>query len=316
MNDMVSIVVPVYNTENTLARCLDSVARQTYKGFECIVVDDGSLDRSLEIAKEFESKDKRFKVFHKDNGGLSSARNYGIERAEGDYLYFVDSDDELYECTLSVLHGEMKDGIDLVFGGFVRCDEEGTIQYSTESNQTITTTVKGAFDLVAFPTKYYHTLGMAWLNLFKRSIIDKNNLRYGKQHGTVEDLAFLVSYLCACKGRISFTTQPIYKYYCQQASSIMNTRYKEFKVNTLNTLDGRIAILDAARRFGKSRKMIYQAQLAVFYTYHDLVSYVRRFNHPELKPELKRKVDSVLSRSVYTGLTIRDRIKRLVKKIV
>lgn len=312
---MISIIIPVYNTEKYLERCLESVTRQTYKGFECIIVDDGSTDHSLSICKDYEKRDPRFRVFHKENGGLSSARNYGIERAEGDYLYFVDSDDELYECTLSVLHGEMKGGIDLVFGGFVRCGEDGTIQYSTEANITITTTVKGTFDLVAYPTKYYHTLGMAWLNLFKKSIIDKNNLRYGEQHGTVEDLAFLVSYLCACQGSIAFTTQPIYKYYCQQASSIMNTRYKEFKVNTLNTLDGRIAVLDAARRFGKSRKMIYQAQLAVFYTYHDLVSYVRRFNHTDLEPILQRKVHNALSRSLYIRLTLRDWIKKIVKTI-
>ena len=312
---MVSIVVPVYNTENSLARCLESIARQAYKDFECIVVDDGSNDKSLFIAREYESKDSRFRIFHKENGGVSSARNYGIERVRGEYLYFVDSDDELYEDALYVLLDQMKDGVDLVFGGFVRCDDDGKMLYSTEGKVPFTTTVKGAMDLVAYPTKYYHTLGMTWQNLFKKDIILKNNLRYGEEHGNVEDLAFLVSYLCVCQSNVAFTTQPIYKYYCQQSDSIMNTRYKEFKVNTLNTLDGRIAVLDASRRFGKSRKMIYQAQLAVFCTYHDLVSYVRRFNHPELEPKLKRKVDSVLSSPVYMGLTIRDRIKRIVKKM-
>ncbi len=312
---MISLIISVYNTEKYLERCLESVTRQTYKDFECIVVDDGSLDHSLEIAKEFESKDKRFKVFHKENGGLSSARNYGLERAKGDYLFFIDSDDELYECALSVLLGEMKDGIDLVFGGFVSCDEDGAILWSTEGNQTITTTVKGALDLVAYPTKYYLTLGMAWLNLFKRSIIDDNNLRYGEQHGAVEDRAFLVSYLCACQGSIAFTTKPIYKYYCQRSDSIMNSRYKEFKVNTLNTLDGRIAVLESTRRFGKSWKMIYQAQLAAFYTYHDLVLYVRRFNHADMEQVLQRKVNNALSRPLYMMLTLRDWIKRIVKMI-
>jgi len=312
---MISVIIPVYNTERYLANCLKSVTRQSYKDYECIIVDDGSIDKSLIIAMDFEKTDERFHVYHKENGGLSSARNYGIERAQGELLYFVDSDDELFDDTLSILVENMKEGIDLVFGGFVRCNEEGGILYSTKGKDTFITTVKGAMDLVAYPTKYYHTLGMAWLNLYKKDIILKNNLRYGEQHGTVEDRAFLVSYLGACQGRVAFTTRPIYKYYCQQSDSIMNTRFKEFKVNTLNTLDGRIAVLDAARRFGKSRKMIYQAQMAVFYTYHDLVSYVRKFNRAELEPGLRRKVDRVLSRPLFTFFTIRDRFKRIVKKI-
>lgn len=310
---MITIIIPVYNSEDYLTVCLESVIRQTYKDFECIIVDDGSKDNSLSIAKDYENRDVRFRVYHKENGGVSSARNYGIERAKGDYIYFVDSDDELYEDALSVLVFHISEDVDLVFGGYTRYDNSGRMIDPVKKVNSFVATPKEAMDLIAYPKRYYFALGMPWLNLFKKSLIMRNNLRYNEQYSIYEDLLFLVSYICVCRGNVAFTTQPIYKYFCQQSGSIMNTRYKEFKVNTLNTLDGRIAVLDAARRFGKSRKMIYQAQLAVFYTYHDLVSYVRRFNRSDLEPILRQKVDNVISQPLFLTYTIRDILKRLIK---
>ena len=313
---MISIVIPVFNAEKYLSKVLESVVNQSYKDFECIVVDDGSKDESLSIAKSYETRDSRFQVFHKENGGVSSARNYGIEMARGEFIYFIDSDDELFNDALSILAVNMNDGIDLVFGGFVRCDEKGVIQYSTDGNKTFTTSVKGALDIVAFPSKYYQTLGMPWLNLFKRSVIMKHNIRYDISYGAIEDRVFLVSYICVCEGHITFTTRPVYKYFYNRSGSIMNTRYQSFKASTLSMLDARIAILKKVRNYRKSSKMIYEATLAVFYTYQDLVSYVRRFNRTDLESNLKIKVDSVLSRPLYLALTIRDRLKCIMKKVV
>ena len=107
MHDMglVSIIVPVYNVENYIKRCLDSIIHQTYRNIEIIIVDDGSTDSSATICDEYGKKDGRVIVIHKVNGGLSEARNVGIETAGGDYLSFVDSDDfiasNMIECILS-----------------------------------------------------------------------------------------------------------------------------------------------------------------------------------------------------------------------
>ena len=92
---MLSVIIPVYNVEKYLSRCVDSVLNQTYKNFELILVDDGSLDNSPVICDEYENKDSRIKVIHKENGGLSSARNAGLEICKGDYIFFIDSDDWL-----------------------------------------------------------------------------------------------------------------------------------------------------------------------------------------------------------------------------
>lgn len=95
MNIMLSVIVPVYNVEKYLARCVDSVLSQTLSGFEMILVDDGSPDKSPEICDEYAMKDSRVKVIHKKNGGLSSARNAGLEVCKGEYIFFIDSDDYL-----------------------------------------------------------------------------------------------------------------------------------------------------------------------------------------------------------------------------
>ena len=93
MNELISIIVPIYNVENYLRQCLDSIMNQTYRNFECLLINDGSSDNSEDICREYVSKDSRFRYFEKENGGVSSARNLGIECSGGAYITFIDADD-------------------------------------------------------------------------------------------------------------------------------------------------------------------------------------------------------------------------------
>ena len=104
MKELISIIVPVYNVEKYLNRCIDSLISQTYQNIEIILVDDGSTDSSSEIVDGYLKKDNRIKVFHKDNGGLSDARNKGIEISKGKYLSFVDSDDYVTNTYIETLY--------------------------------------------------------------------------------------------------------------------------------------------------------------------------------------------------------------------
>ena len=97
MDEKISIISPVYNVEDYLKDCVESILNQTYKNIELILIDDGSTDNSGKICDEYASKDNRVKIVHKKNGGLSSARNAGLDIATGDYIFFVDSDDFLYK---------------------------------------------------------------------------------------------------------------------------------------------------------------------------------------------------------------------------
>ena len=111
--ELISIIVPVYNVEKYLKKCVDSIVNQTYKNLEIILVDDGATDNSGKICDELVELDNRIKVYHKKNGGLSDARNYGVERATGDYIGFVDSDDyidaEMYEKLYEAIKKENVD---------------------------------------------------------------------------------------------------------------------------------------------------------------------------------------------------------------
>lgn len=120
---VVSVIVPVYKVENVLHYCIDSILNQTYKNFELILVDDGSPDNSGKICDKYAQKDNRIKVIHKENGGVSSARNCGIDAAKGKYICFVDSDD--YPCKnylFDMVNMCTKfDGCDLLMDGFNVC---------------------------------------------------------------------------------------------------------------------------------------------------------------------------------------------------
>ena len=104
MEQLVSIIVPIYNVEKYIKECIDSIINQTYKNLEIILVDDGSPDCCPKICDEYSKKDKRIKVIHKENGGLSSARNAGLDVAKGEYVSFIDSDDVVDEKFIETLY--------------------------------------------------------------------------------------------------------------------------------------------------------------------------------------------------------------------
>lgn len=314
---MVSIIIPVYNSQDYLKLCLDSVLRQTFEDFECIMVDDGSTDESLSICELYQKRDGRFHAYHKPNGGVSSARNFGIDKAKGEYLYFMDSDDEILENGLGLLIAQMNEETDLAFGNFITCSNDGNDIHPNKKILSARVSAPKALDILAYHGNYYLNLGMPWLNLFKRAIIVENNLRYNETFSIFEDLLFLTSYIVKCKGKVSFNNKAtIYRYYYMRANSIMNTRGDSFRIGTLRTLDARISIMKVAVEYGRSCKMIYQSQLAVYYTYHELISYIRKFNREDLESDLRKKVDNALSRPMFLFFTIRDKFKRLFRKLM
>ena len=114
---MVSCIIPVYNTEKYLPRCIESVLAQTFVDWEMLLIDDGSTDASGSICDEYAAKDERIRVFHKENGGISSARNVGLNYAQGEWIFFVDSDDSLPKTSLESLLSRSSDA-NIIAGGF------------------------------------------------------------------------------------------------------------------------------------------------------------------------------------------------------
>lgn len=115
---MISVIIPIFKAEKFLHRCIDSILAQSYTGFELLLIDDGSPDNSGVICDEYAAKDSRVRVFHKENGGVSSARNLGLDNAVGDYIAFCDADDYVSEDWLKCFADAVIDSLDIAFQGY------------------------------------------------------------------------------------------------------------------------------------------------------------------------------------------------------
>lgn len=183
----ISVIVPVYNAESTLIRCVDSILAQTYKNFELILVNDGSQDRSAEIIDNYASEDSRVIAIHKTNGGVSSARNRGLDMAKGEYIAFADSDDEVRPNWLKIFIESIGDSdiavqsIDFV-GNAKQVRTIGT-KYGI-GNEEITTL------LIT-----HDILGFLFCKLFRKEIINSNKIRFNENLKFREDDVFVLEYL-------------------------------------------------------------------------------------------------------------------------
>ena len=214
----ISIVVPVYNVESELSRCVDSILNQTYKNLEVILVDDGSTDGCPAKCDAYAKEDERIQVIHKPNGGLSSARNAGLRAATGDWVLYIDSDDyvlsDACEQLLSVGEGC---ACDIVVGDAVRerGDSEELMAHAALENGKCY--LAGEFIGKAIkPCEWY---APAWFNMYKRLFLVENNLYFveGLLH---EDMEMQPRVFLAA-GRIAYCAYPFYRY-VDRASSIMN----------------------------------------------------------------------------------------------
>lgn len=191
MPPYVSIILPVYNVEKYIAKSIHSVLNQTFTGFELLVIIDGSPDNSKQIAEEFAAKDQRIKIFEKENGGLSDARNYGLERALGEYIYFMDSDDwiepDLLSENLKIIEQEQ---LNFVVFGYMQDDEDrsGAVYNSIHFQPKYKAFKKEE----SFSLDKYHLglLGYAWNKIYKKEFLIKNKLRFEKGTSLVEDILF------------------------------------------------------------------------------------------------------------------------------
>ena len=158
--DIISIIVPVYNTEEYLDKCILSIMAQTYADFELLLIDDGSTDSSGSICDKYAAQDSRVRVFHKENGGVSRARNLGIDNSKGDYLLFLDSDDWLASDTFEILHRTLeREDADCVIFGFYQTS--GNI-WAPEENR-IYATIEDLKKNFAYPASVF--LIMPWKSI-------------------------------------------------------------------------------------------------------------------------------------------------------
>ncbi len=267
----VSVIVPVYNVYNYLDKCLTSLVNQTLDDIEIIVVNDGSPDNSQEIIEKYQKKYPCIKAYKKKNGGMSSARNYGLKHASGEYIAFVDSDDyvelsfleKMYECA-------KENNSDVVICDYYAVNEEVKrymkchMNYSNDDKK-----------------EYLLSPPMVWSKLIKKEILDNEKFTEGIFY---EDLDICVRML-PLVNKVSFVEEPLYNYYLQHSGSIMTQ--KTFNNHLLDIFD----VLDNTK---KVLEKDYSKELEYLYITHLLRTTTLRFlDYPNMEKHLARINDTM-----------------------
>lgn len=215
--ELVSVIVPVYNVEKYLDKCIQSIQRQTYENLEIILVDDGSPDRCGKICDEYAREDRRISVLHKKNGGLSDARNAGVDIASGKYLLFVDSDDFIDEDLIrQTTESAEKYQSDIVLFDFKRLEPDGTVEICsmnkipTDQGVRVADYPKVIVDSVSACDKF-----------FRREFFVNSRIRFPLGYH-YEDLGSIPKYMLAAK-TISYVKEPFYNYVIREGSIITGT---------------------------------------------------------------------------------------------
>lgn len=264
MNPLVSIVVPVYKVEKTLHNCIDSILKQTYKKFELLLIDDGSPDRSGEICDEYAEKDKRIKVIHKQNEGVSSARNTGFDNATGEYIVCVDSDDYVNECYL-------QDFIDVINKypdvEILWCRYNQTDSFEKYTNSSGENDFKITISSLNEIMKWHEQVldAAPWNKFYRKEIIDKNHLRMDTSISLGEDLLFNFIYMDVCSNKkIYIINKENYNYVVGNGESLNSKFYPDmFKI--YKYIDSQLyALLIKWQIDSEQMKMYYNS---VYYSY-------------------------------------------------
>ncbi len=219
-DEKISVIVPVYNVAEYLGKCVDSIMGQTYKNLEILLVDDGSKDNSGEICDEYALKDSRIRVIHQKNGGLSAARNTGLNAASGEYVFFCDSDDYIELDALEKLHSKLAaDNADIVACGFSEVwEKEGKVTNKKAFTSNSTGRWSGHESIIQM-MRTNNICTVAWNKLYKRDLFDDVRFPEGRVH---EDEATIYKALYKAK-IVSFLPVSLYNY-IQRNESIMHSQ--------------------------------------------------------------------------------------------
>lgn len=279
----ISIIIPVYNTQDYIERCIRSILCQSLTDIEIIAVDDGSTDASWDVLSRLAASDGRLHIYHKENGGVSAARNMAMEYAHGAWYMFVDSDDELLPNALKSMWSAVKSTpCDMVVGNYKRIKETGEVIHSDKYQSAEEWSLDRIVDSF-FHFKPDRFQGYLWNRLFRAEIIKKYNLQFNKGILYKEDGLFLMQYLLRSRSNVMTIPEEVYTYY-DRVDSAMGRVRKGFEPAHITNLHARVIILDEIKRYDGNLKNIYMAKQAVNKMARILVHQMIRFRyfHPQM----------------------------------
>ena len=278
---LISVVVPIYNVEDYLVECIESILNQTYTEFELILVNDGSTDNSLEICNQYSKKDDRIKIVNKKNGGLSDARNAGIDVAKGEYIIFIDSDDFINKNMFKIMFDIAKSkNADIVQCNYKEFYNKEDIKDSSSINNEFKlkelTSIEALYGF--YDEKKSGPTTVAWNKLYKTALFEDIRYPYGKIH---EDV-FTTYKLIFKANKIVCTEEKLY-YYRQRENSITTRKYNKKRLVVLEAIEER-------KKFMKdvvNNEELYNLELKNYYC-NMMSSYVKyKKSNPDDKETLK-----------------------------
>ena len=234
-SQLISIIIPVYNVQNYIHHCIQSVLCQTYEHFEALLIDDGSTDESGRICDYYAKLDSRVKVIHKNNGGVSSARNIGIDNSEGQYIVFVDADDWIEQSYLEILiNSTINNQADLAYCSYTR----DTI-YTNVAKDNFSSAIKyKLFSINDAEFWFGRKRAELWTAIYSRNVMGE--LRFDEEIAIGEDSLFLLEYAKKCN-KILYVSSKLYHYY-QRNDSAMHV--DAFDKSALSVLDAQKRLFD------------------------------------------------------------------------
>lgn len=312
---LISIIVPVYNTKPYLSRCIDSILCQSFTDFELLLIDDGSTDGSGMICDAYAEKDNRIRVLHKENGGVSSARNLGLRVAAGDWICFVDSDDELLPDGLQVMVDGISNEVGMVMAGYKVYDDEGLLTYSVTENKQCIIDREQAVKEMFLPSDYKYQ-GYICGKLLLKSEVIRHELFFSKEIFFNEDRLFLTQFICALEGNVFYTTVPVYKYYERSGSAMMSLK-KSFNPKFITDMAAQIKMRECVRSKYDNDELLELADFAVYKSYRRIMGMMNDFHYEnrKLKTQLRTQLINAIGIKLYSKYEIIRNKRRVLKKI-
>ena len=239
---LVSIIVPVYNAEKYIKNCVLSILNQDYKNIELILVNDGSKDNSYNICKQLAEKDNRIRLFNKENGGTSSARNYGLDNAKGEYVCFIDSDDFACPNYVTTLLAATQNA-DMGIGGFKEVKEKKLAKACrVEYEKKIENVKLEKNEFFKLMFSYPNIGGGSLANkMFKKSILE--NMRFNTTYTYYEDIVFLFKYAVKCQ-TFCYNPSTIFLYNLNLASQTHSKKLNRKRLSCLDVMDEIVSIAE------------------------------------------------------------------------
>lgn len=292
----ISVIVPVYKVEKYIGQCIESVVSQTFKDFELMLIDDGSPDNSGAICDEYAQKDARIRVFHIENGGVSSARNYGIEKATGDWLCFIDSDDFVKEDYLKDFGIDFNIS-DLIIQGFLIKDKHGEREKSIKQH-------KDKNDLI-YSAEISNILNSPCYKLYRRDIIKANELKFRSGCSYGEDHIFTLEYMY-CMSSNHFVYVPRCSYvYVREGNESLSRRIVPFQSLSFYAKEIVELIPMTFRKLGLSDKVALELknrrlfdQIILMLKNYYFVESHQYVNYDEIVNFIRKHVDSIYGVSI------------------